>query len=101
MVWPICLGQLRAAPGGYFDRVAAGESIDIVRRGKLVARLVPAIAGRYERHLVSPVAGPWILLSHLRKQPARYLDRVAAGETLGIVRDGKLVARLVAAVTES
>ena len=100
MVWPICLGQLRADPGSYFDRVAAGESIDIVRRGKLVAHLVPAITGRQERRPVSPIACPWILLSHLRKQPARYLDRVAAGETIGIVRDGELVARIVSAVTD-
>jgi hypothetical protein len=35
----IGIGQLRASPVIYLDRVAAGETIDIIRRGTVVARL--------------------------------------------------------------
>jgi antitoxin (DNA-binding transcriptional repressor) of toxin-antitoxin stability system len=45
----IGLGQLRNSAAYYFDRVAAGESFDVVRRGRLVARIVPSCAsGRGE-----------------------------------------------------
>lgn len=37
----IGLGQLRNSASYYFDRVAAGESFDVVRRGRLVARITP------------------------------------------------------------
>lgn len=97
MGWPICLGQLRSYATGYFDRVAAGETVDIVRRGKLVARIVP-LRDQPDRRQVGRIAEPWIRLGQLRKHAARYLDRVAAGETIGIIRDGELVARIVSAV---
>ncbi len=35
----IAIGQPRASPGTYLDHVAAGETIDIIRRGTAVARL--------------------------------------------------------------
>ena len=35
----IGIGQLRASAGAYLDRVAAGEIIDVLRRGRVVARL--------------------------------------------------------------
>lgn len=37
----IGLGQLRNSAAYYLDRVADGESFDVVRRGRLVARIVP------------------------------------------------------------
>lgn len=39
----IGLGQLRNSASYYFDRVAAGESFDVVRRGRLVARITPLV----------------------------------------------------------
>ena len=36
----IGLGQLRSDACTYLDRVAAGETFDVVRRGKLVAQIV-------------------------------------------------------------
>ena len=36
----IGLGQLRSDACTYLERVAAGETIDVVRRGKLVAQIV-------------------------------------------------------------
>ena len=38
----IGIGQLRAAASEYLDRVAAGETIDVLRRGRVVARLQSA-----------------------------------------------------------
>jgi antitoxin (DNA-binding transcriptional repressor) of toxin-antitoxin stability system len=37
----IGLGQLRNSAAYYFDRVAAGESFDVVRRGRMIAQIVP------------------------------------------------------------
>ncbi|WP_155948600.1 type II toxin-antitoxin system Phd/YefM family antitoxin [Mycobacterium sp. URHB0044] len=37
----IGLGQLRNSAAYYFDRVVAGESFDVVRRGRMVAQIVP------------------------------------------------------------
>lgn len=55
----IGLGQIRSSAAYYFDRVAAGESFDVVRRGRLVARIVPSReSGRGE--LQSPADGPAI-----------------------------------------
>jgi len=39
----IGLGQLRNSAAYYFDRVAAGESFDVVRRGRVVAQIVPLV----------------------------------------------------------
>jgi AcrR family transcriptional regulator len=37
----IGIGQLRASPSEYLDRVAAGETMNVIRRGHVVARLQP------------------------------------------------------------
>jgi len=38
----IGIGQLRSGASAYLDRVAAGETIDVLRRGRVVARLQSA-----------------------------------------------------------
>jgi len=99
----IGLGQLRSNACTYLGRVAAGETIDVVRRGKLVARIVPVRDWR-----VAPIparsvkvaaadAGGWVGLDELRTRAGRCFDRVAAGETIYVVRGGKLLARIVSA----
>jgi antitoxin (DNA-binding transcriptional repressor) of toxin-antitoxin stability system len=91
----IGLGQLRSNACGYLGRVAAGETIDVVRRGKMVARIVPAGDSR-----MTPVpadADRRIELDELRQRAGRYFDRVAAGQTIEVIRGGKLVARIVSA----
>jgi prevent-host-death family protein len=101
----ICLGQLKTYACDYLERVSAGETLEIVRRGRRVALIVPAspvshgTLGPTDRVGVAD-RGPDvdIRLGHLRKNAARYFDRVAAGEIIGIVRRGRLVARIVAAV---
>jgi antitoxin (DNA-binding transcriptional repressor) of toxin-antitoxin stability system len=99
----IGLGQLRSNACGYLERVAAGKTFDVVRRGKLVGQIVSVGDWR-----VAPIparsvkvagadAGGWVELDELRKRAGRCFDRVAAGETLCVVRGGRLLARIVAA----
>jgi prevent-host-death family protein len=99
----IGLGQLRSNAGAYLERVAAGETIDVVRRGKLVARIVSVgdwrVAPIPARSIkvVAPDAGGWVGLDELRKRAGRCFDRVAVGETIYVVRSGRLLARIVSA----
>ena len=99
----IGLGQLRSDACTYLERVAAGEMIDVVRRGRLVARIVPVgdwrvapIPARTVK-VPAPDAGGWVGLDELRTRAGRCFDRVAAGETVYIVRGGRLLARIVPA----
>jgi len=99
----IGLGQLRSNACRYLDRVAAGETIDVVRHGKLVARIVSVgdwrVAPIPERSVkaVASDAGGWVGLDELRTRAGRCFDRVAAGETIYVVRGGTLLARIVSA----
>ncbi len=99
----IGLGQLRSNACAYLERVAAGQTIDVVRRGKLVARIVSVgdwrvapIPARSVKD-VAPDAGGWVGLDELRTRAGRCFDRVAAGETIYVVRGGRLLARIVSA----
>ncbi|AYE97449.1 hypothetical protein C0J29_24360 [Mycobacterium paragordonae] len=96
----IGLGQLRSDACAYLERVAAGETLDVVRRGKLVAQIVPVGDWRVAPIPARPVepADPgWIGLDELRTRAGRCFDRVAAGEALFVVRGGRILARIVAA----
>src|SRR5437588_10863963 len=97
----IGLGQLRSDACAYLERVAAGETFDVVRRGKLVARIMPVDGWRVapipERSVVAPDAGGWVGLDELRTRAGQCFDRVAAGETIYVVRRGRLLARIVSA----
>jgi prevent-host-death family protein len=99
----IGVGQLRSHALGYLDRVGSGETIEVVRHGKLVARIVSVGDWRsapiLERSIkaVAPGVGGWVGLDELRTRAGRCFDRVAGGETIEIVRGGRLVARIEAA----
>jgi antitoxin (DNA-binding transcriptional repressor) of toxin-antitoxin stability system len=98
----IGLGQLRSNACAYLARVLAGETIEVVRRGKLVARIVSAAGDRAAPtarfDLVAvPGSGGRIGLESLRTRAGHHFDRVAAGETIWIVWHGKLVARIESA----
>jgi antitoxin (DNA-binding transcriptional repressor) of toxin-antitoxin stability system len=97
----IGLGQLRSHACAYLERVADGEAFDVVRRGRLVAQIVPVGDGRVapipSRTVKAAEAGGWVGLDELRTRAGRCFDRVAAGETVYVVRDGKLLARIVSA----
>jgi prevent-host-death family protein len=99
----IGLGQLRSAACTYLERVAAGETIDVLRRGKLVARIVSVgdwrVAPIPARSVTDTAqdAGTWVGLNELRTAAGRCFDRVAAGETIQVVRSGRLLAQIVSA----
>ncbi|OBI85473.1 type II toxin-antitoxin system Phd/YefM family antitoxin [Mycobacterium sp. 1245805.9] len=99
----IGLGQLRSDACAYLERVAAGEAVDVVRRGKLVARILPVgdwrVAPIPARSVNAPAsdAGGWVGLEELRTRAGRCFDRVAAGETIYVVRGGRILARIVSA----
>jgi antitoxin (DNA-binding transcriptional repressor) of toxin-antitoxin stability system len=96
----IGLGQLRSDACTYLERVAAGETIDVVRRGKLVAQIVSVGDWRpapIPARSVKVEPGSWVGLDELRTRAGRCFDRVAAGETIYVVRGGRLLARIVSA----
>jgi antitoxin (DNA-binding transcriptional repressor) of toxin-antitoxin stability system len=99
----IGLGQLRSDACTYLERVAAGQTFDVVRRGKLVARIVPvgdcraAPIPAQSAKVVAPDAGGWVGIDELRTRAGQCFDRVAAGETIYVVRRGRLLARIVSA----
>jgi len=103
----ICLGQLKSHAGDYLERVSTGETLEIVRRGRLVAFMVPPFpflaepptGGDRIGAAHPPAAQANIPLSQLRKNAAPYFDRVAAGDMIGVLRRGRLVARIVAATS--
>ncbi len=97
----IGLGQLRSDACTYLDRVGAGATIDIVRRGKLVARIESVgdrrVGSIPQRTARAAEAGDWVGLDELRKCAGRCFDRVATGTTIEVVRGGEMVARIVSA----
>ena len=98
----IGLGQLRSDALTYLERVAAGETFDVVRRGKLVARIVSVgdwrVAPIPARSVTDAAgAGTWVGLDELRTRAGRCFDRVCAGETIQVVRGGRLLAQIVSA----
>lgn len=99
----IGLGQLRSAACSYLERVATGETIGVVRRGKLVAQIVPVgdwrvapIPARSDT-LAKERPGDWVGLHELRTRAGRCFDRIAAGETIQVVRGGRLLAQILSA----
>lgn len=62
----IGLRELRQNASTYIARVARGESVEVTLRGRLVARIVPAGADRWEdmilRGEVIPAHAPGVLL---------------------------------------
>ena len=102
----IGLGQLRSDACTYLDRVGAGATIDVVRRGKLVARIESVgdwrVASIPQRSVkaIAPGSGGWVGLDELRKRAGRCFDRVATGQTIEVVRGGEMVARIVSAASD-
>jgi antitoxin (DNA-binding transcriptional repressor) of toxin-antitoxin stability system len=99
----IGLGQLRSDACTYLNRVVAGETIDVIRRGRLVARIVSVGDRRVAPipartvNVAAPEPGGWVGLDELRTRTGRCFDRVAAGEEIYVVRGGRLLAQIVSA----
>ncbi len=83
MEYTIGIGQLRGATCAYLRQAAAGDTLHVKRRGRIVARIeaVPkaAPAKGAEQPVVSPPHPAIVNLSHFRSHAARYLDRIAEG----------------------
>lgn len=95
----IGLGQLRSDACTYLERVAGGETLDVVRRGKLVAQIQPVGDWRVApipARSVDAAEPSWVGLDELRTRAGRCFDRVASGETLYVVRGGRILARIAA-----
>jgi len=95
----IGLGQLRSNAIGYLERVLAGETLEVARRGKPVARIVSASGDRPAPTTLPDLvavngAGARVGLDELRTRAGRCFDRVAAGETIWVVWRGKMVAKI-------
>ena len=90
MVHIIGIGQLRSYTRSYVERVQAGETFEVLRRGRAIARLEAVGAARAEN---DPALIP-VPLAELRTRPARVLDRLAAGSTVLITYQGRDVAVL-------
>ncbi len=93
----IGLGQLRSDTRGYLSQVSTGQMLEISRRGKFVARIVSSAANQRDgrangspRYLASPPIR--VGLSELRERAGRCLDYVAAGQTIEVLCDGRIVA---------
>jgi prevent-host-death family protein len=69
----------------------AGETLYVVRAGRILARIV-AVGSSVT---VPADAGRTVELDELRNRAGRYIDRVAAGQTIEVSRGGKVVARIV------
>ncbi|WP_328361256.1 hypothetical protein OG976_09945 [Mycobacterium sp. NBC_00419] len=100
MAETIGIGQLRADTRAYLHRVAGGDTLELVRRGRLTARIEPV--PQY------PASGPppggrstagviTVALSGFRSQASRYLDQVGSGCTVHVYHQGQPLAQIRAA----
>ena len=98
MVETIGIGQLRADTCRYLNRVAEGDTLEVVRRGRLAARIEPvsaqASAGQRRRRSHTDGEVLTVQLSGFRSQASRYLDRVNSGCTIHVYHRGRALARI-------
>lgn len=80
----IGIGQLRSYTRAYVDQVQSGQTFQVSRRGRVVARL----------QAVQDGVGVAVPLAELRTRPAYVFDRIAAGETVTVTYRGRNVATL-------
>jgi antitoxin (DNA-binding transcriptional repressor) of toxin-antitoxin stability system len=95
----IGIGQLRSDTLRYVHRAATGDTIEVLRRGRLVAELqaptgaAPDVGDVAERACCDRVVIA-VDVSLLRSQAGRYFDRVAAREVLEIMHHGHAIGRI-------
>ena len=87
----IGLGQLRNHTCGYFGRVEDGETLGVVRRGRLVAWIQPRADDRFPDSAWIPVQ-----LKAFRTQAGRFFDRVEAGQPIEVFYQGRPIAHICA-----
>jgi antitoxin (DNA-binding transcriptional repressor) of toxin-antitoxin stability system len=95
----IGIGQLRSDTLRYVQRAATGDTIEVLRRGRLVAELLspsglPPAVGDAAEHPYCDRVMIAVDVSLIRSQAGRYFDRVAAGEALEIMHRGHAIGRI-------
>jgi antitoxin (DNA-binding transcriptional repressor) of toxin-antitoxin stability system len=102
MAVTVGLGQLRNHACAYFERVMAGETLYVVRRGKLVARIVTTAgdpktcsSAGLPFAAVTQHSGNRVGLPEVRTRAGRLIDRVADGEIIEVAWRQRVVARMV------
>jgi antitoxin (DNA-binding transcriptional repressor) of toxin-antitoxin stability system len=95
----IGIGQLRADTLCYVYRAATGDTIEVLRRGRLVAELqaltdAPPTSGDAAGRAYCDRVKIAVDVGLFRSQAGRCFDRVAAGEALEIMHHGHAIARI-------
>jgi len=80
------IGQLRGDTCNYIERVAAGETFVVLRRGRVIGRLSAA-------HGLHAMLIP-VPLPQFRSRAGHFVSRVAAGETIAVAYNGLTVAAM-------
>lgn len=88
--------QFRSALIHYVELAAGGDTVLILRRGTCVARVdSSSVHVAVGENRCSPVAlSDRVSVAVLRSQTVRYLDRIASGEVVEVVRGGRPIARI-------
>jgi antitoxin (DNA-binding transcriptional repressor) of toxin-antitoxin stability system len=87
-------GQLRSRTRDVVEDAADGSTIEIVRRGRSVARMESARLSTEQSSDCPGRGSTPIQLPELRVRAGRLLDRVAAGDVLEILDRGEAAARI-------
>ncbi|CAN3127969.1 hypothetical protein ACNUDN_01737 [Mycobacterium sp. smrl_JER01] len=96
------LDDVRTRAGRLFDRVGAGETIDVLWRGLLVAQIRPTADGvSDDRDAQNPGDDGICRVDQFRRSAGYYLERVTGGETLVVTRRGVAVAQISPAYVAS
>lgn len=95
MAETIGIGQLRADTCAYLNRVADGDTLEVIRRGQLAARIEPLPQRRRRSRAGGEVIT--VQLSGFRSQASRYLDWVGSGCTVHVYHQGQALAQIRAA----
>jgi antitoxin (DNA-binding transcriptional repressor) of toxin-antitoxin stability system len=95
----IGIGQLRSDTLRYMQRVATGDTIEVLRRGRVVAELhaptgAPPVVGDAAERACCDRVMIAVDVGLFRSQAGRYFDRVAAGEVLEIMHHGHAIGRI-------
>lgn len=95
---PIGLGQLRSDTRNFVEQVAGGETIDVVRCGSVVGRILPIRGGSKLCPIPPRVGAGMCNLDEILMRAGRLFDRAQAGESIQVVWRGLPVAIIVPAV---
>ncbi|BBZ77830.1 hypothetical protein MANY_31670 [Mycolicibacterium anyangense] len=97
MIETIGVGQLRADTCRYLQRVAGGDTLQVIRRGRVALRIEPVSHQQVTSQRQQEMSGTQVIavqLSHLRSQASRYLDQAGSGCTMHVYHRGQRLAQI-------